>query len=150
MSAGEEEGIMFKALVLEEKDGRVAAAIQQLDESRLPAGDVTVAVEHSTLNYKDGLVLGGLGRLVKSYPHVPGIDFAGTVEASENPAWRPGDKVVLTGWRVGELHWGGYAQKAWVKASQLVKLPEGLTTKRAMAIALRNRWRRQMLPSALR
>ncbi len=125
---------MFKALVLEEKDGKVAAAIQERDESRRPTGDVTVAVEHSTRNYKDGLVLGGLGRLVKSYPHVPGIDFAGTVEASENPAWKPGDKVVLTGWRVGELHWGGYAQKARVKGDWLVRLPASLGSKRAMAI----------------
>lgn len=125
---------MFKALVLEEKDGKVAAAIQEVDDSRLPEGDVTVAVEHSTLNYKDGMVLGGLGRLVKTYPHVPGVDFAGTVAASDDPAWKPGDKVVLTGWRVGELRWGGYAQKARVKGGWLVKLPSGITTKRAMAI----------------
>jgi acrylyl-CoA reductase (NADPH) len=125
---------MFKALVLEEKDGKVAPSLQELDESRLPAGDVTVAVAQSTLNYKDGLVLGGLGRLVRTYPHVPGIDFAGTVEKSDNPAWKPGDKVVLTGWRVGELHWGGYAQKARVKGDWLVKLPAALTTKQAMAV----------------
>jgi acrylyl-CoA reductase (NADPH) len=125
---------MFKALVLEEKEGKVVAGIQQLDDARLPAGEVTVAVDYSTLNYKDGLVLGGLGRLVRSYPHVPGIDFAGTVEASETPAWKPGDKVVLTGWRVGEMHWGGYAQKARVKGDWLVALPASLTTKQAMAI----------------
>jgi acrylyl-CoA reductase (NADPH) len=125
---------MFKALVLEEKEGKVVAGIQQLDDARLPAGEVTVAVDYSTLNYKDGLVLGGLGRLVRTYPHVPGIDFAGTVEASETPAWKPGDKVVLTGWRVGEMHWGGYAQKARVKGDWLVALPASLTTKQAMAI----------------
>ena len=125
---------MFKALVLEEKDGKVAGAIKSLEESALPAGDVTVAVEHSTLNYKDGLVLGGLGRLVRNYPHVPGIDFAGTVEASSHADWKAGDKVVLTGWRVGEAQWGGYAEKARVKGDWLVKLPPGLTTKRAMAI----------------
>ena len=125
---------MFKALVLDEKEGKVAPSIQELDDTRLPGGDVTVAVEYSTLNYKDGLVLGGLGRLVRTYPHVPGIDFAGTVEASDHPDWRPGDKVVLTGWRVGELHWGGYAQKARVKGDWLVKLPGGMTTKQAMAI----------------
>lgn len=125
---------MFKALVLEEKDGKIAHSIQELDESRLPAGDVTVAVEHSTLNYKDGLVLSGLGRLVKTYPHVPGVDFAGTVERSDDPAWKPGDKVVLTGWRVGELRWGGYAQKARVKGEWLVKLPAGMTPRQAMAI----------------
>lgn len=125
---------MFTALVLEEKDGKIVPGIQQLEESRLPAGDVTVAVEYSTLNYKDGLVLGGLGRLVKTYPHVPGIDLAGTVETSDNPAWKAGDKVVLNGWRVGELHWGGYAQKARVKGDWLVRLPTGISTKQAMAI----------------
>jgi acrylyl-CoA reductase (NADPH) len=125
---------MFKALVLEEKDGKVAASIKTLEESALPAGDVTVAVEHSTLNYKDGLVLGGLGRLVRTYPHVPGIDFAGTVEKSDNPHWKAGDKVVLTGWRVGESHWGGYAEKARVKGDWLIGLPKGISTKQAMAI----------------
>jgi acrylyl-CoA reductase (NADPH) len=124
----------FKALLLRESQGKVNAAIERLDESALPAGEVTVAVDYSTLNYKDGLILNGLGRLVRSYPHVPGIDFAGTVERSDAPDYRPGDKVVLTGWRVGELSWGGYAEKARVKAGQLVKLPDGLTTKRAMAI----------------
>jgi acrylyl-CoA reductase (NADPH) len=123
-----------KALLLREIEGKVLAAIERIEESALPAGEVTVAVEYSTLNYKDGLILSGLGRLVRSYPHVPGIDFAGTVERSDAAEYRPGDKVVLTGWRVGELFWGGYAEKARVKAGQLVKLPEGLTTKRAMAI----------------
>ncbi len=125
---------MFKALVLEEKDGKVAASIKTLEESALPAGDVTVAVEHSTLNYKDGMVLGGLGRLVRNYPHVPGVDFAGTVETSDNPHWKAGDKVVLTGWRVGETHWGGYAEKARVKGDWLIGLPKGISTKQAMAI----------------
>ena len=101
---------------------------------RLPSDDVTVAVEHSTLNYKDGLILQGLGRLVRQYPHVPGIDFAGRVLSSDNPAWREGDPVLLTGWRVGEAHWGGYGQKARVKGDWLVKLPVGLTTRQAMAI----------------
>ncbi len=125
---------MFKAMVLEEKEGKVSGSVQDMDEASLPPGDVTVAIDYSTLNYKDGMVLGGLGRLVRSYPHVPGIDFAGTVEASDTPAWKPGDKVVLTGWRVGELHWGGYAQKARVKGDWLVALPPSLTTKQAMAI----------------
>lgn len=125
---------MFKALVLEEADGKVTGSVQSLPEEKLPAGDVTVAVEYSTLNYKDGLILKGLGRLVRAYPHVPGVDFAGTVEASDNPNWKPGDKVILTGWRVGEAHWGGYAQKARVKGEWLVPLPEGLSTRRAMAI----------------
>ena len=124
----------FKALVLHETDGKVAARIERVAESALPQGEVTVAVEYSTLNYKDGLILNGLGRLVRKYPHVPGIDFAGTVESSQSPDYRHGDTVVLTGWRVGEMQWGGYAEKARVKASQLVKLPKGLTTKRAMAV----------------
>ncbi len=123
-----------KALVLRESAGKVQPSIERLDESALPAGEVTVAVEYSTLNYKDGLVLGGLGRLVRSYPHIPGIDLAGTVERSDAPEYKPGDKVLLTGWRVGELSWGGYAEKARVKAAHLVKLPDGLTTRRAMAI----------------
>src|SRR5258708_229594 len=125
---------MFKALLLEEKDGKVTSRMAELAEEALPAGDVTVAVEHSTLNYKDGLILQGLGRLVRQYPHVPGIDFAGKVLSSETPAWRAGDPVVLTGWRVGEAHWGGYAEKARVKGDWLVKLPAGLTTRQAMAI----------------
>ncbi len=124
----------FTALVLEEGGGTVSADLRTLPVSALPEGEVTVAVEYSDLNYKDGLILGGIGRLVRSYPHVPGIDFAGTVEASTDARYRPGDKVLLTGWRVGELHWGGYAQKARVKADWLLPLPEGLTTEQAMAI----------------
>ncbi|MFQ5774277.1 MAG: MDR family oxidoreductase [Kiloniellaceae bacterium] len=128
---------MFRAILLEETDGKVSASVQELDESRLPdfeGGEVTLAVEYSTLNYKDGMILNGLGRLVRQYPHVPGIDFAGTVEDSTHPDYKPGDRVVLTGWRVGELSWGGHAQKARVKGDWLVPLPEGLTTKRAMAL----------------
>jgi len=124
----------MKALLLREAEGKVTGAIERVEEAKLPPGEVTVAVEYSTLNYKDGLILNGLGRLVRSYPHVPGIDFAGTVERSEAPQWQPGDKVILTGWRVGEVQWGGYAEKARVKAVQLVRLPDGLTTRRAMAI----------------
>ncbi len=124
----------MKALVLREAGGKVAGAIEEVAESQLPAGDVTVAVQYSTLNYKDGLVLGGLGRLVRQYPHVPGIDFVGMVEASDSPLWKKGDAVILTGWRVGETHWGGYAQKARVKGEWLVALPAGLTPARAMAI----------------
>ncbi len=129
---------MFKAIVLEETDGKVAAALQELEDSRLPGfageGGVTVAVEYTTLNYKDGMVLNGIGRLVRAYPHVPGIDFAGTVAASDHPDYAPGDRVILTGWRVGESTWGGHAQKARVKGDWLVPLPEGLTTRRAMAL----------------
>src|SRR5437016_4798752 len=124
----------FRALVLHEEDGRVVPRIEQLDESRLPAGEVTVAVEYSTLNYKDGMILEGQGRLVRSYPHVPGIDFAGTVLESSAPEFCPGDPVILTGWRVGELHWGGYAGRARVPASFLVRRPVGVTACQAMAI----------------
>jgi acrylyl-CoA reductase (NADPH) len=124
----------FRALVLHEANGKVEPRLETVTEEQLPPGEVTVAVEHSTLNYKDGLILNGLGRLVRKYPHVPGIDFAGTVERSDSPQWRPGDKVVLTGWRVGEAQWGGYAEKARVKAAQLVRLPDGLSASRAMAI----------------
>jgi acrylyl-CoA reductase (NADPH) len=124
----------FRGLVLREADGKVTSAVETIKEADLPPGEVTVAVDYSTLNYKDGMILNGIGRLVRKYPHVPGIDFAGTVEQSLSPDYKPGDKVVLTGWRVGEVQWGGYAQKARVKASQLVHLPPGLTTKHAMAI----------------
>ena len=124
----------FTALVLDEADGKVTAEIRHLDDAALPAGDVTVAVAFSTLNYKDGMILGGLGRIVRSYPHVPGIDFAGTVEASDSGRFKPGDEVILTGWRVGEVHWGGYATRARVKADWLVPLPAGMTLKQAMAI----------------
>ncbi len=115
-------------------DGKVSPKFETLDESRLPEGEVTVAVEYSTLNYKDGMVLSGIGRLVRNYPHVPGIDFAGTVSHSNSPKFKAGDKVVLTGWRVGEMHWGGYAERARVKADWLVALPAGLTMRQAMAV----------------
>ncbi len=126
----------FNALVVEkdEESGKTSASVQQITEDQLPAGDVVVAVEYSTVNYKDGLCIGPGGGLVRNYPHVPGIDFAGTVEASEDARYKPGDKVVLTGWRVGEVHWGGYAQKARVKADWLVPLPDGFSTKNAMAV----------------
>ena len=124
----------FKALLLEESAGKVAARIADLPDDQLPPGEVTVRVEYSTLNYKDGMILGGIGKLVRKYPHVPGVDFSGTVEASTSPEWKPGDQVVLTGWRVGEAVWGGYAEKARVKASQLIRLPPEISTRRAMAI----------------
>jgi len=125
---------VFKALVLENNGSAVAASVKDLDEVNLPPGNVTVAVEYSGLNYKDGLVATGAGGLVKRYPHVPGIDFAGSVLASRDPAYKSGDKVVLTGWRVGEVQWGGLAQKASVNGDWLVPLPAGLTTRQAMAI----------------
>ena len=125
----------FRALVLSQAaDRKVTGTVETLPVEKLPVGDVTVAVDYSTLNYKDGLVLTTGGGLVKTWPHVGGIDFAGTVESSENPDFRPGDKVVLNGWRVGELHWGGYATKARVKGDWLVKLPPSISPRRAMAI----------------
>jgi acrylyl-CoA reductase (NADPH) len=126
----------MRALLMEKgEDGLARARVADLPEDSLPAGDVTVRVEFSTLNYKDGLCLSPSGGgLVRNYPHVPGIDFAGVVEASDDPRYRPGDRVVLTGWRVGEVHWGGYAEKARVKADWLVPLPDGLTARQAMAV----------------
>lgn len=127
---------MFKALVMEQNDdGLAQAVIKEISEDQLPEGNVTVAVEYSTVNYKDGLCLSPKGGgLVRNYPHVPGIDYAGTVEASDDNRYKPGDKVVLTGWRVGEVSWGGYAQKARISADKLVPLPKGLTTRQAMAV----------------
>lgn len=124
----------FRALVLHEAGGKVSSRIETVDEDKLPEGEVTVAIDYSGLNYKDGMILQGQGRLVRTYPHVPGIDFAGTVESSDSPQFQRGDKVVLTGWRVGELQWGGFAEKARVRADYLVPLPKGLTTRQAMAI----------------
>jgi acrylyl-CoA reductase (NADPH) len=125
---------MFRALVLTEEGGRVSAALRDLDESALPEGNVTVDVEYSSLNYKDGLVINGAGGLVKRYPHVPGIDLAGTVRSSQHASYRSGDKVLLTGWRVGELHWGGCAQRARVNGDWLLPLPGGLGTRQAMMV----------------
>ncbi len=125
----------FNALVVEKNDeGKTSASVQQLTLEDLPHGDVVVDVEYSTVNYKDGLCIGPGGGLVRNYPHVPGIDFAGTVSNSDDGRYKAGDKVVLTGWRVGEAHWGGYSQKARVKADWLVPLPDGLTTRQAMAV----------------
>lgn len=125
----------FNGLVVtKDDDGQTSAAVSPLTLDDLPAGDVVVAVEYSTVNYKDGLCVGPGGGLVRTYPHVPGIDFAGTVETSDHPRYAPGDKVVLTGWRVGEVHWGGYAQKARVQGDWLVPLPGGLSTRQAMAV----------------
>jgi len=125
----------FNALIVNKDDeGKTHAEVIQITEDQLPEAEVTVAVEYSTVNYKDGLCIGPGGGLVRNYPHVPGIDFAGTVETSRDERYKPGDKVVLTGWRVGEAHWGGYAQKARVKADWLVPLPEGLDTRQAMAV----------------
>ena len=125
----------FNALIVDKhEDGTTHAVVKAITQADMPQSDVTVAVEFSTVNYKDGLCMGPGGGLVRSYPHIPGIDFAGTVEASRDARYKPGDKVVLTGWRVGEAHWGGYAQKANVRADWLVPLPDGLTTRQAMAV----------------
>jgi acrylyl-CoA reductase (NADPH) len=125
----------FTALVVERaEDGTISQEVRALDDGAMPEGDVTVAVEYSTVNYKDGLCLTGQGGLVRTYPHVPGIDFAGTVETSADARYKPGDKVILTGWRVGEVRWGGYATRARVMADWLVPLPQGLTTRQAMAV----------------
>ena len=124
----------FKALVLEAGDPAPTAGIRHLSVSDLPEGEVLVRVRHSGLNYKDGMILAGQGRLVRQYPHVPGVDFAGEVLESTDERYRPGDAVLLTGWQVGETHWGGYAQRARVRGDWLVPLPEGLDTRRAMAM----------------
>ena len=126
---------MFKALVVEKnEEGKTSAAVQDMSIDQLPEGEVTVAVEYSTVNYKDGLCIGTGGGLVRNYPHIPGIDFAGVVEKSSDDRYKAGDKVVLTGWRVGEAHWGGYSQKARVKADWLVPLPDGIDARQAMAV----------------
>ena len=123
----------FAALVLEQRDGATRSEVRQLPASALPDGDVLVRVAYSDLNYKDGLAITGRGRIVRAYPMVPGIDFAGTVEESASPDFAPGDAVILTGWGVGERHWGGFAGMARVKADWLVKLPDGLNPRAAMA-----------------
>ena len=127
---------MFNALVVnkDEESGKTSAAVEQISTDQLPEGNVVVNVEYSTVNYKDGLCIGPGGGLVREYPHVPGIDFAGTIESSDDPRYSAGDSVVLTGWRVGEVHWGGYAQKARVNADWLVPLPGGLSSRQGMAV----------------
>lgn len=124
----------FKALVLTQDGKQTRHEIKQLSSADLPEGDVRVAVEYSSLNYKDGLAVTGKGKIVRTWPMVPGIDLAGTVLESASPDYKPGDKVVLTGWSVGEKYWGGYAQQQRVRAQWLVPLPAGLDTRRAMAI----------------
>lgn len=125
----------FNALVLTaDEEGKVSHSFETLPNDRLPEGDVTVAVKYTDLNYKDGMILNGLGKLVRDYPHVPGIDFSGVVEESSHPDFKPGDEVILTGWRVGEVHWGGYATRARVKGDWLVPLPKGISLEQAMAI----------------
>ena len=127
---------MFRALILEQDtDGNASPHLRTITAGNLPPGEVTIAVAYSTVNYKDGLaMLPNGGGIVKTYPHVGGVDFAGTVTASDDPRYKPGDAVVSTGWRVGEIYWGGYAQMARVRADWLVPLPAGLTTRQTMAV----------------
>lgn len=125
---------MFEALLLEKDDAGFRAGLATLDESRLPAGDVLVRNEYSTLNYKDGLALTQRAPVVRTWPMVPGIDGAGMVVESSHPDWRPGDRFVLNGWGVGETHWGCLAQRARLKGDWLVRLPEAFTPRQAMAI----------------
>lgn len=125
---------MFKALVLEQQEKKTLASIQNLDESVLPEGEVLVAVDYSSLNYKDGLAITGKGRIIRTFPMVPGIDYAGTVVESADDRYQPGDKVILTGWGVGENHWGGMAERARVKADYLVPVPAGLDSRKSMII----------------
>ena len=124
----------FKAIVVNQEGENFTKSLQEIDRSFLKEDEVTVKVDYSSLNYKDGMILKNGGRLVKDYPHIPGIDFAGTVEQSSDPKFKAGDKVILTGWRVGEIYYGGYAQYAKVKSKFLVKTPEGLSNKDAMAL----------------
>ncbi|MDE1349944.1 oxidoreductase [Vibrio aestuarianus] len=125
---------MFNALILNQQDKRTLAAIEQIDESQLPEGDVLIAVDYSSLNYKDGLAITGKGKIIRNFPMVPGIDLAGKVIESQDERYQTGDEVVLTGWGVGENHWGGMAQKARLKADWLVPLAQGLDSKKAMMI----------------
>ncbi|MBS1178787.1 MAG: acuI [Proteobacteria bacterium] len=125
---------MYQALVIDKDETGYRASIKQLDDDNLPEGDVTVRVDYSTINYKDGLAITGKSPVVRKFPLVAGIDFAGTVESSSHAAWKPGDKVVLNGWGVGETHSGGLAQRARVRGDWLVALPSRLTTRQAMAV----------------
>src|SRR3990172_6693727 len=124
----------FKAIVIEKADGGTKAALTDFDEANLMEGDVTVAVEYSCVNYKDGLAVTGKAPVVRRFPMIAGIDFAGTVEASSHPAWNPGDKVILNGWGCGESHLGAYGAKARVKGDWLVRLPASMSAREAMAI----------------
>jgi acrylyl-CoA reductase (NADPH) len=125
---------MFNAILVERDAEPYRASIKSLDEAQLPQGDVTVRIDYSTVNYKDALAITGKGPVVRQFPMVPGIDFAGTVETSGNSAYQDGDRVVLNGWGVGETHWGGLAQIARVKSDWLIPLPATLTSRQAMAI----------------
>src|SRR6266702_7849259 len=124
----------FKAIVIEKSDSGQTVALTDFDETKLMEGDVTVAVEWSTVNYKDGLAVTGKAPVVRRWPMIAGVDLAGTVEASSHPGWKAGDKVILNGWGIGETHLGAYAQEARVKGDWLVRLPASMSTRDAMAI----------------
>lgn len=125
---------MFSALILRQEQNQTLAGIEQTDESQLPEGDILIDVDYSSLNYKDGLAITGKGKIIRNFPMVPGIDLAGTVAHSDDERYQVGDNVVLTGWGVGENHWGGMAQRARLNADWLVPLPSGLSSKQAMMI----------------
>jgi len=125
---------MFSAIMIDKTDDQQSVSLQQVDEAQLPEGDVTINVAYSTLNYKDGLAITGKSPVVRKFPMVPGIDLVGTVRTSDHADWKPGDKVVLNGWGVGEGHWGGLAQVARLKGDWLVPLPAAFTGAQAMAI----------------
>jgi len=125
---------MFSAVVINKGDAGQSVEVSRIDEAQLPEGDVTIDVEYSTLNYKDGLAITGSSPVVRKFPMVPGIDLAGVVRESSHPDWKAGDRVILNGWGVGETHWGGLAQKARLKGEWLVPLPGAFTTRQAMAI----------------
>jgi acrylyl-CoA reductase (NADPH) len=125
---------MFSALVIDKTDDVQTVSLTQVDEAQLPDGDVTIDVDYSTLNYKDGLAITGKSPIARKFPMVPGIDLVGTVRETSHPDWKAGDRVVLNGWGVGEGHWGGLAQVARLKGDWLVPLPSAFTGKQAMAI----------------
>jgi acrylyl-CoA reductase (NADPH) len=125
---------MFNAVLLSKDESGTVASLSHLEDSQLDAGDVLVRVDYSTLNYKDALAITGRSPVVRKFPMVPGIDFAGSVESSEHPGFKAGDRVLLNGWGGGETHWGGLAQKVRVSGEHLMALPAGLTSRHAMAI----------------
>jgi acrylyl-CoA reductase (NADPH) len=125
---------MIKAILINKQDGAYSARLADVSETELPDAPVTVRIEYSSVNYKDGLAITGKSPVVRKFPMVPGIDFAGVVEASTSAAWRPGDRVLLNGWGVGEVHWGGFAQKARVNAEWLQRVPDAFTARQVMAI----------------
>ena len=124
----------MQALILEQQDGKTLSSVQTIDASQLPQGDVTVDIHWSSLNYKDALAITGKGKIIRNFPMIPGIDFAGFVHSSEDPRFHAGQQVLLTGWGVGENHWGGLAERARIKGDWLVAMPQGLDGRKAMVI----------------